>query len=99
MEIVLWYVNSKGSVIERFLIIFHVSDTTASSLKKAIESLFSTYSLSISSICGQGYDGANNMKGEYNGQRTLIMKIIVMLIISIVLPSTPIDSCGGCKET
>lgn len=37
MAIALRYVNSGGIVVERFLGIVHVSDTSALSLKKAIE--------------------------------------------------------------
>ncbi|GAV77293.1 Dimer_Tnp_hAT domain-containing protein/DUF4371 domain-containing protein, partial [Cephalotus follicularis] len=74
MAIVLRYVDDKGCVIERFLAIVHVLDTTASSLKTAIDMLFSTHGLSISRIRGQGYDGASNMQGEFNGLKSLIIK-------------------------
>ena len=73
VAIALRYVDSKGCVIERFLGLVHVSDTTAASLKLAIEKLFSKHSLSISRLRGQGYDGASNMRGEFNGLKTLIM--------------------------
>ncbi|XP_071923129.1 uncharacterized protein [Coffea arabica] len=74
LVVVIRYVDSHGYVIERFLGILHVRDTTALSLKKAIDVLFSKHGLSISQIRGQGYDGASNMRGEYNGLKTLIMK-------------------------
>ncbi|GAV59575.1 Dimer_Tnp_hAT domain-containing protein/DUF4371 domain-containing protein, partial [Cephalotus follicularis] len=74
MAIVLRYVNKNGCVIERFLSILHVLDTTALSLKVAIESLFSKHGLSMSRIHGQGYDGASNMRGEFNGLKSLITK-------------------------
>nr|XP_034894408.1 zinc finger MYM-type protein 1-like [Populus alba] len=48
-------------------------DTTASSLKAAIEALFSKHGLSISRLRGQGYDGASNMRGEFNGLKALIL--------------------------
>jgi hypothetical protein len=52
-----------------------VSDTTASSLKGAIEAFFfSKYGLSISRLCGQGYDRASNMQGEFNCLKALILK-------------------------
>ncbi|XP_022883399.1 uncharacterized protein LOC111400204 [Olea europaea var. sylvestris] len=44
------------------------------SLKAAIDQLFSTHSLSISNLRGQGYDGASNMRCEYNGLKALILK-------------------------
>nr|XP_027118594.1 zinc finger MYM-type protein 1-like [Coffea arabica] len=74
LVVVIRYVDSHGYVIERFLGILHVRDTTSLSLKKAIDDLFSKHGLSISQIRGQGYDGASNMRGEYNGLKTLIMK-------------------------
>ena len=52
----------------------HVSNTSALSLKLAIDSLFSRFGLSIHSLHGQGYDGARNMKGEFNELKSLIMK-------------------------
>ncbi|KAL5541500.1 hypothetical protein UlMin_009210 [Ulmus minor] len=74
MAIVLRYVNNKGQVIECFIGIEHVPSTTALSLKSAIDKLFSRYNLSISRLCGQGYDGASNMQGEFNGLKALILK-------------------------
>ena len=74
MAVVLRYVNAKGCVLERFLGIVHVSDTTSLSLKLAIETLFSKYGLSLSSLRGQGYDGASNMQGAILGLKTLILK-------------------------
>ena len=73
MVVVLWYIDINGHIIERFLGIQHVWDTTASSLKAAIEALFSKHGLSISRLCGQGYDGASNMWGEFNGVKALIL--------------------------
>ncbi|XP_021685260.2 uncharacterized protein LOC110668369 [Hevea brasiliensis] len=74
MEVVIRYVNRFGCVIERFIGVLHVRDTSVASLKKAIESLFSSYGLSISSLRGQGYDGASNMRGEFNRLKSFILK-------------------------
>ncbi|XP_057989366.1 uncharacterized protein LOC110636935 [Hevea brasiliensis] len=74
MGVVIRYVNGSGCVIERFIGLVHVHNTSAASLKKGIESLLSTYGLSISSLRGQGYDGASNMRGEFNGLKSLILK-------------------------
>ena len=30
--------------------------------------------MSLSKLCGQGYDGASNMQGDINGLKTLILK-------------------------
>ncbi|XP_062075261.1 uncharacterized protein LOC133779301 [Humulus lupulus] len=40
----------------------------------AIDKLFSKPGLSISKLRGQGYDGASNMSGEFNGLKSIIMK-------------------------
>lgn len=73
MAVVLRYVNNKGEILERFVGVVHVKDTTALSLKNAIHNFFAKYGLSISQIRGQGYDGASNMRGELNGLKTLIL--------------------------
>ena len=44
------------------------------SLKTTIDGLFSKHGLSMSKLCGQGYDGASNMQEEFNGLKTLILK-------------------------
>nr|XP_028945166.1 zinc finger MYM-type protein 1-like [Malus domestica] len=62
MAMVLRYVDDNEHVIERFVGIQHVTDTTSSSLKDAIDTFFSRNGLSISKLQGQGYDGASNMR-------------------------------------
>ena len=74
MAVIVRYVDKKGCVIESFIGIERVGSTTAISLKQAIDDLFSRHELSISRLRGQGYDGASNMSGEFNGLKTLILK-------------------------
>ncbi|XP_042067181.1 zinc finger MYM-type protein 1-like [Salvia splendens] len=73
MALVIRYVNNNGEIVERFLALVHVTDTTAKSLKEGIDSVFAKHVLSLSRLRGQGYDGASNMRGEYNGLKTLIL--------------------------
>ncbi|XP_019161885.1 PREDICTED: zinc finger MYM-type protein 1-like [Ipomoea nil] len=73
MIVFIRYVDSSGHIVERLLGITHVCDTTSMSLKVAIEDLLTRHRLSIARIRGQGYDGASNMRGEFNGLKTLIM--------------------------
>ncbi|XP_057452471.1 uncharacterized protein LOC130744300 [Lotus japonicus] len=74
MVVALRYVNKKGQVIECILGLVHVSNTNASSLKLALDSSFAKYGLSLLRLRGQGYDGASNMQGEFNGLKSLILK-------------------------
>ncbi|XP_058726744.1 uncharacterized protein LOC131598130 [Vicia villosa] len=62
MVVVLRYADKKGCVIERFLGIVHVANTSAMSLKLALESLLTKYNLSFSRVRGQGNDGATVAK-------------------------------------
>ncbi|RWR86320.1 Dimer_Tnp_hAT domain-containing protein/DUF4371 domain-containing protein [Cinnamomum micranthum f. kanehirae] len=72
MAVILHYVDTRGCVIERFLAIEHVTNTTAQSLKVVIEAIFFKHGLSITTLRGQGYDRASNMQGKLNGLKTLI---------------------------
>ncbi|XP_022856253.1 zinc finger MYM-type protein 1-like [Olea europaea var. sylvestris] len=74
MSIILRYVDNIGHVNEGFIGIEHVTSTTALSLKAAIDKVFSRYNLNMSRLRGQGYDGASNMQGKFNGLKTLILK-------------------------
>ncbi|KAL7120128.1 hypothetical protein ACP275_02G104400 [Erythranthe tilingii] len=65
MAVALRYVNGEGKIIERFIGVVHVPNTTARCLKVSLESLLTTFGLSLSRVCGQGYDGASNMQGEF----------------------------------
>ncbi|CAA7017714.1 unnamed protein product [Microthlaspi erraticum] len=61
MAVVFRFVDKRGSVKERFMGVAHVKETSALSLKSAIDDLFAKYGLSLSMVRGQGYDGASNM--------------------------------------
>ena len=72
--VVLRYINIKGKIMECFFSLVHVSNTSALSLKVDVDDLFCRFGLSIKKLRGQGYDGASNMQGEFNGLKTLILK-------------------------
>ncbi|CAI0412459.1 unnamed protein product [Linum tenue] len=74
MVIVLRFVDAKGFIQERFFDIIHVEDTTSKTLYSAIRSALSFYKFPIQNLRGQGYDGASNMRGEWNGLQELFLK-------------------------
>ncbi|XP_071713713.1 uncharacterized protein [Rutidosis leptorrhynchoides] len=43
-------------------------------LKAAIDNFFAEHNVSLKQLRGQGYDGASNMRGEFNGLKALILK-------------------------
>nr|XP_023880237.1 uncharacterized protein LOC111992595 [Quercus suber] len=74
MAIILRFVDKEGFIKERFFHVVHVRDTTALTLKNEICAVLSHYNLHIENIRGQGYDGASNMRGEWNGLQALFLK-------------------------
>ncbi|KAL5844084.1 hypothetical protein ACOSQ4_010042 [Xanthoceras sorbifolium] len=74
MTIILRYVDLKGFVRERFFQVISVHDTNSSTLKKDICNVLARYNLSVENLRGQGYDGASNMRGEWNGLQALFLK-------------------------
>ncbi|CAN0829476.1 Zinc finger MYM-type protein 1 [Linum grandiflorum] len=60
MAVILRFVNSAGILTERFF--------------KVICDLLSEYNLQLHKIRGQGYDGASNMSGQYNGLKALFLQ-------------------------
>ncbi|KAJ1258931.1 hypothetical protein BS78_10G113900 [Paspalum vaginatum] len=67
MAVIVRFVNKKEMVVERFLGLKHVEDTTSNALKKSLLEMLAKYELSVARLRGQGYDGASNMRGEFNG--------------------------------
>ncbi|KAI8533307.1 hypothetical protein RHMOL_Rhmol11G0287100 [Rhododendron molle] len=74
MAIVLRFVDKCGFVRERFFGVVHVPNTTSLTLKNETYSILSHHSLNIQNIRGQGYDGASNMRGGWNGLQALVLK-------------------------
>jgi hypothetical protein len=67
MAIVLRFVDKDGFVWERFFGLVHVSNTVTVTLQNCIYFVLSQDKLAIENIRGQGYDGASNMRGGWNG--------------------------------
>ncbi|XP_057997745.1 uncharacterized protein LOC131176686 [Hevea brasiliensis] len=93
MAIVIRYVDKNGHAVEHILGIVHVTDTSALSLKAAIDALFSKHSLSISRLRGQGYDGASNMRAL-----VAVVKTDVSIALLFTLVSNMVNVVGvSCK--
>ncbi|XP_047253782.1 uncharacterized protein LOC124887899 [Capsicum annuum] len=59
-------------VIEAFIGLVHIKDTSALSLKKVIVDVLAHHSITLAYVRGQCYDGASNMQCELGGLKTLI---------------------------
>jgi hypothetical protein len=59
------YVDSFGIVKESFVGLIHVKETT---------SLFAEYNLRFKEVRGHGYDGTSNLRVEFNGFKSLILR-------------------------
>jgi hypothetical protein len=67
MALVVRFVDKDGFIRERFLDLIHVHDTNSTTLKQELCYVLSLHNLDVRNIRGQGYDGASNMHGEWNG--------------------------------
>uniref|UniRef100_A0A2N9H031 TTF-type domain-containing protein n=1 Tax=Fagus sylvatica TaxID=28930 RepID=A0A2N9H031_FAGSY len=74
MAIVLRFVNRDGFVQERFFDVVGVDETSAKTLKKGICNVLTHHNLQVENMRGQGYDGASNMRGVWNGLQALFLK-------------------------
>ncbi|CAN0906177.1 Zinc finger MYM-type protein 1 [Linum grandiflorum] len=74
MLIVLRFVDIKGLIQEHLFDVVHVKDTTSMTLYSSISSTLFFHKFAIQNIRGQGYDGASNMRGEWNGLKALFLK-------------------------
>ena len=74
MAIVLRFVNRDGFVQECFFDVVGVDETSVKTLKKGICNVLTCYNLQVENMRGQGYDGASNMRGAWNGLQALFLK-------------------------
>ncbi|XP_047264454.1 uncharacterized protein LOC107865199 [Capsicum annuum] len=81
MAICLRYADKKGFVMEEFIGLIHVKDTSALSLKKAIVDVLAHHSLTLAYVRGQCYDGARNMQVS---KRCVQVGELVLLISNIL---------------
>ena len=71
MAIILRYVDCHGFIRERFFDMVSVLDIRALTLKNEITTVLGQHELLVENLRGQGYDGASNMRGAWNGLQAL----------------------------
>ncbi|XP_047320704.1 zinc finger MYM-type protein 1-like [Impatiens glandulifera] len=74
MATMLRFVDIDGFLRERFFSIVNVADTTTATLKKELSDAIGRCDLHIPNMRGQGYDGARNMCGSWNGLQAIFLK-------------------------
>ncbi|XP_031281489.1 uncharacterized protein LOC116139992 [Pistacia vera] len=84
MAIIFRYVDKIGCVIERFIRVVNVKNTSAKFLKIAIDAFFVKHGLSLTSLRGQGYDGASNMRAASCKRRDLLLDKQYENVISLI---------------
>ncbi|XP_078433038.1 uncharacterized protein LOC144704473 [Wolffia australiana] len=72
MSVVLRFVDQHGEICERFAGAIHVEDTRSETLFQHLLGFIHCFGLDIKRLRGQAYDGASNMRGEFNGLQTLV---------------------------
>ncbi|XP_051222110.1 uncharacterized protein [Lolium perenne] len=74
MALVFRFVDKDGILQERFFDLIHVTSTKAATLKEVLSSVLSQNAFDVQNLRGQGYDGASNMRGEFNGLQALFLR-------------------------
>lgn len=74
MSCIVRYVGDDGRIVERFIDLVHVKDTKSKTLYDNLMQILKNHSLDPKRIRGQGYDGANNMRGEDKGLKALVLE-------------------------
>ena len=74
MAIVFRFVDKDGILQERFFDLIHVTSTKAATLKEVLSSVSSKNAFDVQNLSGQGYDGASNMRREFNGLQALFLR-------------------------
>ncbi|XP_023731873.1 uncharacterized protein LOC111879645 [Lactuca sativa] len=74
MAIVLRFVDVEGIIRERLLDLVQVRDTLSLTMKTNMWRQLFHYQFDVRKIHGRSYDGASNMRGEWNGLQALFLK-------------------------
>ena len=72
MSIVIRFVDRTGAIRERFSGVIHVADTQSKTLFDHLLKFIHDFGLDLRKLRGQSFDGASNMRGEFNGLQALV---------------------------
>lgn len=72
ISVVVRYVNDTYDVVERTISFFNATDTSGEALYERLRSTLLDAGLLLSNIVGCSFDGASNMRGEFNGLQSFI---------------------------
>ena len=75
VSIIIRFVDSNDVIQERLLSFCATSKTDAASLFTLLETSLTTEGLKLENVIGQCYDGASNVRGEYNGVQAKVKEI------------------------
>ncbi|XP_042467355.1 uncharacterized protein LOC122050527 [Zingiber officinale] len=87
MSFILRFVNNSDFLVERFLEILGVEDTTLANLKKSISDIFVQHNIQIHNMRGQGYDGGANFQVMELNYRFSEATIELLALCSALDPS------------
>lgn len=97
------YCDNEGHIHENLIAVSPAEDATAKGLYELFTEMCNSHNIDWRALLiGQSYDGANVMKGQVNGLRTLIQKEVPRAIyiwcnahqLNLVI----VDTCSSCKD-
>ena len=99
MAFVVRFVDASSSIREEFLDFLYCSDgTSGAALSQLILENLKKLDLDIMKCRGQGYDGAGNMSGEYNGCAAKIREVNALaLYCHCQAHMLSLCVCAACK--
>ena len=92
------YVENGRKARERLLHLLNIHDASGEGLFNEIKKLFETFELDTSDVVGCSFDGAANMKGEFNGLKTKLAAAIYTHCQAHVLNLVMGDTVSSCRK-
>jgi hypothetical protein len=93
------YIEEDKKVTERLLHLLDIHDSSGKGLYESIENLFKEFGIKMSDVIGCSFDGAANMKGDYNGLKSRIKSAIYTHCQAHVLNLVMGDTISSCLQT